>query len=120
MATSTSGRRRGFVFAGLTRGALAVEDAPMHAAVGRRACGAVLGVMTLLGCRGEARQAAGSGAAGSGAPADDKLAWPAVDEPSLIAWVTTDGFARGAPEPLAITPDGAVLFRRTKPRDATG
>ncbi len=99
----------------------------------RAACGAlvlVLGGAAALvaapGCRGEARSpgagtgaSAASGAAGSaGSPGsgDDKLTWPAIDETALAALQTTERFALGTPEPLAITPDGAVLFRRSKPR----
>jgi len=47
----------------------------------------------------------------------DKLAWPAFDEASLIAAVATRGFQLGVPDPVAIAPDGAVLFRRDRPRD---
>ena len=84
--------------------------------VGR--CALVL-VIAALGCRGASKQAGGS-AAGSGSaasPAVDKLAWPVIDEPSLVALSQTERFELGAPVPLAITPDGAVLFRRSKPRD---
>src|SRR5262245_45862969 len=79
-----------------------------------------VGVVALGGgCRGEARSgtAAGSGSAGSrAAGTDDKLAWPAIDDAALAALQTTERFELGAPVPLAITPDGAVLFRRSKPR----
>jgi dipeptidyl-peptidase-4 len=77
------------------------------------------------GCRGEARSpgasagagaSAASGQAGSGA-AEDKLAWPAIDEAALAALQTTERFELGTPAPLAITPDGAVLFRRSKPHN---
>jgi dipeptidyl-peptidase-4 len=44
-------------------------------------------------------------------------AWPALDQRYLEASAATQGFRLGRPVPLAITPDGAVLFRRTKPRD---
>jgi dipeptidyl-peptidase-4 len=67
-------------------------------------------VVSGIGCRGEHEEAAPP-------PADEKLAWPALDEATLTAWGTTGGFARGAPEPLAIAPDGAVLFARARPRD---
>jgi dipeptidyl-peptidase 4 len=112
------------------------EDAPMTAP--RAACGAlvlvVLGSVVALaaapGCRGRTRTdaaagtgaTAASGAAGSpgspGSPGsgDDKLAWPAIDDAALAALQTTERFELGTPEPLAITPDGAVLFRRSKPR----
>jgi len=42
-----------------------------------------------------------------------------VDDGSLVALAATDAFARGAPAPLAIAPDGAVLFARSKPREAS-
>jgi dipeptidyl-peptidase-4 len=43
--------------------------------------------------------------------------WPALDERFLEASAATQGFRLGRPVPLAITKDGAVLFRRTQPRD---
>jgi dipeptidyl-peptidase 4 len=43
--------------------------------------------------------------------------WPAPDEAFLAASAATLRFRLGTPAPLAITPDGAVLFRRTQPRD---
>lgn len=61
-------------------------------------------------CRGEAKQPVA-------VPVDRPLAWPAVDEPALIALSATAGFERGVPAPLAITPDGAVIFARGKPRE---
>jgi dipeptidyl-peptidase 4 len=71
----------------------------------------------LLGCRGEARERGeGKEHEADKAPADDKLAWPAIDDAALTAWAATGGFTHGVPVPLAITPDGAVLFRRTRPR----
>ena len=74
-------------------------------------------VIAGLGCRGSAPKAGGTAAgSGSAAPADEKLAWPAVDEASLVALQATERFELGTPVPLAITPDGAVLFRRSKPR----
>ncbi|HEX2685905.1 MAG TPA: DPP IV N-terminal domain-containing protein [Kofleriaceae bacterium] len=83
-----------------------------------RRCGApralLLSVAALLGCRGEAKEKEADRPV---APADEKLAWPAIDEASLTGWAATGGFTLGAPVPLAITPDGAVLFRRSKPRD---
>jgi dipeptidyl-peptidase 4 len=66
----------------------------------------------LLGCRG-----AGKEEKPPAPPADEQLAWPAIDEPALVASIATRGFSLGTPIPLAITPDGAVLFRRTRPRD---
>jgi dipeptidyl-peptidase-4 len=92
----------------------------------RVGCRALIVVIAALGCRGGASQ--GGGAAGSAAAAGSagstgsggeaaKLPWPAIDEPSLLALGMTERFELGAPVPLAITPDGAVLFRRSKPRD---
>ena len=101
----------------------------------RAACGALVlvlgGAAALIappGCRGEARApgaGAGTGAStasgatgspGSPGSGDDKLAWPAIDEAALAALQTTERFELGAQAPLAITPDGAVLFRRSTPR----
>jgi dipeptidyl-peptidase-4 len=42
--------------------------------------------------------------------------WPALDEQLLADSAATLNFRLGLPAPLAITPDGAVLFRRTPPR----
>ncbi|HEX2685759.1 MAG TPA: DPP IV N-terminal domain-containing protein [Kofleriaceae bacterium] len=83
-------------------------------------CCALVLVIAGLGCRGESSRAGGAaGGSGSAAPAEEKLAWPAIDEPSLVALQATERFELGAPVPLAITPDGTVLFRRSKPRDRT-
>jgi dipeptidyl-peptidase-4 len=83
------------------------------------AVGAVV-ACAALGCRGEAKRGgaalAGSGS-GSGASAGEPVAWPALDETALAALQTTERFELGAPVPLAIAPDGAVVFRRSKPRD---
>jgi len=78
----------------------------------RVGCGALVLVISALGCRGD-----GSRTGGAPPEPPDKLAWPAIDEPSLVALGMTERFELGAPVPLAITPDGAVLFRRSKPRD---
>lgn len=43
--------------------------------------------------------------------------WPALDTTFLEASAATLGFRLGKPQPLAITRDGSVLFRRTGPRD---
>ena len=103
----------------------------------RAACGALVivfgGAIVLAaapGCRGERGSpggaTAGTGAAvasGAGSPGSaagsggDSLAWPAIDEAALAALQTTERFELGTPAPLAITPDGAVLFRRSKPRN---
>lgn len=45
------------------------------------------------------------------------VAWPALDEAFLTASAATMKFRLGQPLPLAIAPDGAVLFRRTSARD---
>lgn len=42
--------------------------------------------------------------------------WPALDANLLADAAATYNFRLGLPAPLAITPDGAVLFRRTPPR----
>jgi hypothetical protein len=73
---------------------------------------AVLVAIAPSGCRGEAERTASAPA-----PADQPLAWPALDEPGLIGLVASGDYQLGAPVPLAIAPDGAVLYRRSKPRD---
>jgi dipeptidyl-peptidase-4 len=45
-----------------------------------------------------------------------KSTWPALDAQLLTDAAETFNFRLGLPTPLAITPDGAVLFRRTPPR----
>jgi dipeptidyl-peptidase 4 len=92
----------------LTGRALADEDSAMTAYRELVMRCAVL--VAAASCRGEAKPPVA-------VPVDQPLAWPAVDEPALIALTATAGFERGAPVPLAITPDGAVIFRRSKPRE---
>ena len=48
---------------------------------------------------------------------DPPMTWPALDAQLLADSAATFNFRLGAPVPLAITPDGAVLFRRTPPRE---
>ncbi len=43
--------------------------------------------------------------------------WPALDDKLLADAAATYNFRLGIPIPLAVTPDGAVLFRRTQPRE---
>ncbi|MEO8551048.1 MAG: DPP IV N-terminal domain-containing protein, partial [Kofleriaceae bacterium] len=45
------------------------------------------------------------------------MTWPALDANFLTDAAQTYNFKLGLPTPLAVTPDGAVLFRRTGPRD---
>lgn len=45
-----------------------------------------------------------------------RTTWPALDPQLLADAAETYNFRLGLPTPLAITPDGAVLFRRTPPR----
>ena len=45
------------------------------------------------------------------------MTWPALDANFLTDSAETYNFRLGLPSPLAVTPDGAVLFRRTGPRD---
>ena len=45
------------------------------------------------------------------------MTWPAIDARLLADSAATFNFRLGLPTPLAVTPDGAVLFRRTAPRD---
>jgi dipeptidyl-peptidase 4 len=90
----------------------------MHAARGRRLRYALVACAAMLaGCRGESREREEREAERRATPADEKLAWPVLDEPGLLAAVATEGFELGVPVPLAILPDGAVLFRRSKARD---
>jgi dipeptidyl-peptidase-4 len=42
--------------------------------------------------------------------------WPALDEKLLADAAETYNFKLGRPSPVGVTPDGAVLFRRTPPR----
>jgi len=44
------------------------------------------------------------------------MTWPALDDKLLADAAATFNFRLGLPTPLAITRDGAVLFRRTPPR----
>jgi len=44
------------------------------------------------------------------------MSWPALDAKLLADAAATFNFRLGVPTPLAITKDGAVLFRRTPPR----
>jgi dipeptidyl-peptidase-4 len=44
------------------------------------------------------------------------MTWPTLDAQLLADSAATFNFRLGLPTPLAITPDGAVLFRRTGPR----
>jgi dipeptidyl-peptidase 4 len=103
------------------------EDAPMVAAPVRHSAFAVVlavaAVIAAAGCRDRDRDRDRSAGAPGGSgmpgapPADEKIAWPAIDEQALIALQSTERFELGSPTPLAIAPDGAVLFRRSKPRD---
>src|SRR5437660_972435 len=45
--------------------------------------------------------------------------WPALDAQLLADAAATFNFRLGLPVPLAVTADGAVLFRRTPPRAFT-
>ena len=45
------------------------------------------------------------------------MTWPALDAHLLADAAATFNFRLGLPTPLAVTADGAVLFRRTPPRD---
>ncbi|HEY5934428.1 MAG TPA: DPP IV N-terminal domain-containing protein [Kofleriaceae bacterium] len=49
-------------------------------------------------------------------PRSAMTVWPALDEQLLADATATFNFKLGAPTPLAITKDGAVLFRRTPGR----
>src|SRR5262245_39290537 len=45
------------------------------------------------------------------------MTWPALDAQFLADAAATFNFKLGQPAPLAVTRDGAVLFRRTPPRE---
>ena len=45
------------------------------------------------------------------------MTWPALDAQLLADAAATYNFKLGVPTALAVTPDGAVLFRRTPPRE---
>ncbi|MGE5184636.1 MAG: prolyl oligopeptidase family serine peptidase [Acidobacteriota bacterium] len=49
-------------------------------------------------------------------PPKAPMTWPALDAQLLADSAATFNFRLGLPAPLAITADGAVLFRRTPPR----
>ena len=44
------------------------------------------------------------------------MTWPTLDDKLLADAAETYNFRLGIPVPLAVTPDGAVLFRRTPAR----
>src|SRR5215211_1599316 len=44
------------------------------------------------------------------------MTWPALDDKLLADAAATFNFRLGLPAPLAVTRDGALLFRRTPPR----
>ena len=50
-------------------------------------------------------------------PKPTPMTWPTLDEQLLADAAATFNFRLGLPMPLAVTPDGAVLFRRTPPRE---
>jgi dipeptidyl-peptidase-4 len=50
-------------------------------------------------------------------PSPAKPSWPALDATLLADSAATYNFRLGLPTALAVTPDGAVLFRRTAARD---
>ena len=50
-------------------------------------------------------------------PTSRPMTWPALDAQLLADAAATYNFRLGHPAPLAVTPDGAVLFRRTPPRE---
>ena len=49
-------------------------------------------------------------------PHSNPMTWPQIDESLLTQAAETFNFRLGLPTPLAVTADGAVLFRRTPPR----
>ena len=49
-------------------------------------------------------------------PTRKPMTWPALDAQLLADSAATFNFRLGLPSALAVTPDGAVLFRRTGPR----
>lgn len=56
-------------------------------------------------------------APGQVADAPVEPTWPALNEELLAASAATMRFRLGTPAPLAITADGAVIYRRTGPRE---
>jgi dipeptidyl-peptidase-4 len=50
-------------------------------------------------------------------PMSTPVQWPALDAQLLADSAATFNFRLGTPTALAVTPDGAVLFRRTPPRE---
>ncbi|HRC57853.1 MAG TPA: hypothetical protein PKU97_18080 [Kofleriaceae bacterium] len=65
---------------------------------------------------GDAPGATGDAPGATGATGTP-TAWPALDEELLAASAATMRFRLGTPAPLAITPQGAVLYRRTGARE---
>ena len=77
----------------MTGAARPAEDSPMVTVRAHVVRCALLAVALLgFGCRGEAKKPVGE----AKVPADEKLAWPAVDEPSLVAAAATEGWKLGA------------------------
>jgi len=66
----------------------------------------------LLGCAPTDKPAQTKGTAMT-----ETTTWPAVDAKLLADSAATYNFRLGIPAVLAVTPDGAVIFRRTGPRD---
>src|SRR5690242_2694944 len=50
-------------------------------------------------------------------PTRSPMSWPALDAQLLADAAATFNFRLGLPNAIAVTPDGAVLFRRTPPRE---
>ncbi|MEZ4360051.1 MAG: DPP IV N-terminal domain-containing protein [Kofleriaceae bacterium] len=88
-----------------------------------RCLGAALSALlvALAACKGgepsRFAQFASGAPAASGAATAREPAWPPLDEAFLEASAATLRFRLGTPAPLAIAPDGAVIFRRTAARD---
>jgi hypothetical protein len=84
---------------------------------------APLGLLATTACkdgtpsRYEQFPRAGDGDRGGAARPTEAVAWPALDEDFLTTSAATMKFRLGVPAPLAIAPDGAVLFRRTGARE---
>lgn len=85
---------------------------------------ALLGLAPLAACKDDApsrydqlTRGRDGGAGKHAAPADAAASWPPIDESFLTTSAATLKFRLGLPTPLAIAPDGAVLFRRTGARD---
>ncbi len=70
-----------------------------------------------VACHSSDRPTKGSQPNDKAAPMTQETSWPALDAKLLADAAATYNFRLGVPAALGVTADGAVLFRRTGPRD---